>query len=113
MLRVPLAPGDGHISGLPTKLFGAHLPAWNPYLQAGTFTFKDIGFQSLYLPSILVMAAFPNPFGYNLLILSHYALTGIFTFLFLRNSDWPRRRPFWAAWRSCFRALPRHTWHIT
>lgn len=85
VFHVPLAPGDGHISGLPTKLFGAHLPAWNPYLQAGTFTFKDIGFQSLYLPSVLVMAAFPNPFGYNLLILSHYALTGIFTFLFLRK----------------------------
>lgn len=85
VLRIPLAPGDGHISGLPTKLFGANLSAWNPYLQAGTFTFKDIGFQFLYLPSIVVMTLFPNPFGYNLLILSHYSLTGVFTFLFLRK----------------------------
>ncbi|MCS6993953.1 MAG: YfhO family protein [Anaerolineales bacterium] len=85
VLRAPLAPGDGYISGLPTKLFGASLSAWNPYLQAGTFTFKDIGFQFLYLPSVVVMALFPNPFGYNLLILSHYALAGMFTFLFLRK----------------------------
>lgn len=85
MFRLPLAPGDGYISGLPTKLFGANLSAWNPYLQAGTFTFKDIGFQFLYLPSVLLMAIFPNPFGYNLLILSHYTLAGFFTFLFLKK----------------------------
>lgn len=85
VFRVPLAPGDGHISGLPTKLFGAKLPAWNPYLQTGTFPFKDIGFQSLYLPAVAMMAIFPNPFGYNLLILAHYALAGMFTFLFLRK----------------------------
>lgn len=85
VFRVPLAPGDGTISGLPSKLFGVNLSAWNPYLQAGTFAFKDVGFQFLYLPSVVVMAIFPNPFGYNLLILSHYALAGFFTFLFLRK----------------------------
>lgn len=87
VLRVPFAPGDGYIGGIPTKLFAVNLSAWNPYLQAGTFAFKDIGFQFLYLPAILIISLFPNPFGFNFLLFLHYSLIGFFTFLFLRKLD--------------------------
>lgn len=80
-----LAPGDGAIFGVPTKVFTATPRLWNPYIQSGTFISKDIGWQSLYLPGMLVMRMFPNPFGYNLLLLLHYSGAGFFTFLFLKK----------------------------
>ncbi len=81
LVNTPLAPGDGYISGLPTKIFATTFSAWNPYLQAGAFAFKDMGFQALYPPALLLLSIFPNPFGYNLLILLHCSPTGFFTYL--------------------------------
>jgi hypothetical protein len=63
----------------------ANFLQWNPFIQTGTFSFKDIGMQALYFPGIIVMKLFPNPFGYNFLLLFHYSLAGFFTFLFLRE----------------------------
>ena len=83
IFKIALAPGDGSIFGVPTKIFTVDLQLWNPYIQSGTFPFKDIGWQSLYLPGIVVMRLFPNLFGYNLLLLFHYSMAGFFTFLFL------------------------------
>ena len=80
-----IAPGDGSIFGLPTKIFSAKLSAWNPYVMAGTYSFKDIQNQSFYLPGLIIMNLFPNALGYNLLLLLHYASAGFFTYLFLRK----------------------------
>lgn len=85
IFETALAPGDGGIFGVPTKVFTAFPRLWNPYIQGGTFPFKDIGWQSLYLPGILVMRVFPNLFGYNFLLFLHYTAAGFFTFLFLRR----------------------------
>lgn len=93
-LHVPLAPGDGVIQGVPTKIFSAGLHLWNPYIQTGTFPFKDIGWQALYLPGILVMRIFPNPFGYNLLLLAHYSMAGFSTFLYLKKLNLKRIASF-------------------
>jgi hypothetical protein len=84
-IQTPLAPGDGGLFGVPTKMFTAGSVLWDPYIQGGTFPAKDIGWQSLYVPGIVVMRLFPNPFGYNLLLLAHYSMAGFFTFLFLRK----------------------------
>ena len=85
VFSIALAPGDGLVFGLPTKILMSRLELWNPYIQSGTFPFKDIGWQALYPPGILVMRIFPNSFGYNLLLLAHYSIAGSFTFLYLRR----------------------------
>ena len=95
VFHIPLAPGDGYVSGLPTKIFATTLSAWNPYILSGTYTYKDIGFQALYPPALLVMSLFPNPFGYNLLILIHYSFAGFFTYLFLKRMGLHVTAGFW------------------
>jgi hypothetical protein len=85
VLKVALAPGDGMVQGFPTKIYSTQLQLWSPYTQAGTFPFKDLDSQSSYLPGIIVMKLFPNPFGYNLLLLLHYSIAGFFTYLFLKK----------------------------
>jgi hypothetical protein len=82
--NVALAPRDAYLGGVPYKVFIADMPLWNPYLETGSFNIKDIGVQFFYIPAILIMKVFPNPFGYNFLLLIHYTLAGFFTFLFLR-----------------------------
>ena len=81
----PIAPGDGFIQGLPTKIFSGNFQLWNPLVQGGSFTIKDLQNQSLYLPGILIMKLFPNSLGYNFLLLFHYTLAGFFTYLYLRK----------------------------
>ena len=85
IFKTALAPGDAGIFGVPTKVTTTGFELWIPYIQAGTFPYKDIGWQALYLPAILVMKIFPNLFGYNLLLLVHYGMAGFFTFLYLRK----------------------------
>ena len=82
LTRIALGHGDAWTVSVPLSIFSSSLSMWNPYLQAGTFAFKDIGFQSLYLPGILLMKLMPSILGYNLLLLLHYAAAGSFTFLF-------------------------------
>jgi hypothetical protein len=84
VVTTALAPGDGGLFGLPIKIFAAGMHPWNPYIQGGTFSFADIGWQAFYPPGLVIMRVFPNPFGYNLLLLLHYSMAGYFTFLFLR-----------------------------
>ena len=84
VFQIPLAPGDGIVQGLPQEISSSKLQLWNPFVQAGTFPFKD-GTQHSYLPAIIVMRIFPNAFGYNLLLLLHYSLAGFATFLFLKE----------------------------
>jgi hypothetical protein len=75
--------GDGLIFGLPSKIFARTLSPWNPYVQLGRFVYADVLSQSFYFPSLLVMSIFPNTFGFNLLLLVHYALAGLFMYLYL------------------------------
>src|SRR5438105_13758863 len=73
-----LTGGDGFTSGFPSKLFATQLSPWNPYVQLGQYSFANTQFQPFYPPALLIMALFPSTFGYNLFILSHYALAGLF-----------------------------------
>ena len=80
-----LGGGDGYTAGLPSKLFSRSLSAWNPFVQLGQFTFANTQFQPFYPPGLIVMRLFPNTFGYNLFILGHYAMAGLFFYWFARN----------------------------
>jgi hypothetical protein len=85
LVRNLLGGGDGYTAGLPSKLFSTTLSAWNPYVQLGQYTFANTQFQPFYPPGLILLALFPNTFGYNLFILGHYALAGFFFYLFARN----------------------------
>ena len=83
--KTALASGDGYLHGFPSKLFASTFSLWNPYLQSGRFSIPAIPDQSAYLPGLLILRAFPNPFGYNLFLLLHYTFAGFFTYLFCRS----------------------------
>lgn len=83
-LTTAVAPGDGEQYGLPMKEFTKELRLWNPYLASGTSQLKEVGSQSLYLPSMIIMNLFPPYLGYNIVLLLHYFIAGYFTFLFLK-----------------------------
>jgi hypothetical protein len=83
ILHVSLAPGDGAVHGVPSKIHDAEPSLWNPYILSGVSRLATQGFQSLYWPGILIMKLFPSGFGYNLNLLLHYALAGYFMYLFV------------------------------
>jgi hypothetical protein len=39
--------------------------------------------KSFYPPSFLILSIFPNTFGFNIFLLVHYALAGLFMYLYL------------------------------
>jgi len=80
-----LGGGDGYTAGFPSKIFATLLSPWNPYVQLGQYSFANTQFQPFYLPGLAAMALLPHTFGYNLFILSHYALAGTLFYLFARN----------------------------
>jgi hypothetical protein len=75
--------GDGLIFGFPSKIFATTFSSWNPYVQTGEFVYADILSQCFYPPSLLILSIFRNTFGFNLFIVVHYALAGLFTYLYL------------------------------
>src|SRR5271166_3942123 len=75
--------GDGFIQGLASKTFATSFSSWNPYVQSGKFVYADVLYQSFYPPSLLILSIFPNTFGFNLYLLVHYALAGLFTYQYL------------------------------
>jgi hypothetical protein len=77
--------GDGLFFGLPSKIFSRTLSPWNPLVQLGQYSYANTQYQSFYPPGLLVMSALPNTVGYNLFILIHYALAGLFCFLYCRT----------------------------
>jgi len=85
IFHVNLAPGDGAVQGVPSKIYGTEFSLWNPYILSGVSRLATQGFQTLYWPGILVMKIFPGGFGYNLNLFLHYALAGWFTYLFVRR----------------------------
>jgi hypothetical protein len=80
-----LGAGDGYTAGFPSKIFAISLSPWNPYVQLGQYSFANTQFQPFYLPALAAMALLPDTLGYNLFILTHYALAGMLFYLFARN----------------------------
>jgi hypothetical protein len=75
--------GDAFIQGIAAKTFSTSFCPWNPYVQSGKFVFADVLYQSFYPPSLILLSIFPNTFGFNLFLLIHYALAGLFVYLYL------------------------------
>jgi hypothetical protein len=75
--------GDGFIQGVASKTFVTAFSAWNPYVQSGKFVFADVLYQSFYPPHLILLSIFPNTFGFNLFLLTHYALASLFVYLYL------------------------------
>src|SRR3984893_2610253 len=75
--------GDGFIQGIASKTFATSFGSWNPLVQSGKFVFADVLYQSFYPPSLVLLSIFPNTFGFNLFLLIHYALAGLFTYCYL------------------------------
>lgn len=86
LTQVAIAPGDGTIQGVPSKVFTAEMHLWNPLVQTGVFPQIYMGWQALYPPGILIMRVFPPVLGYNILLLAHYTLAGFGAFLFLEKA---------------------------
>ena len=77
--------GDGLIHSLPSKIFSKSLSPWNPLVQLGHYAYSNTQYQSFYPPGLIVLSLLPNTLGYNLLIVLHYALGGLFFFLYCRT----------------------------
>src|ERR1700675_555294 len=75
--------GDGFIQGIASKTFATSFGSWNPYVQSGKFVFADTLYQSFYPPSLVILSILPNTFGFNLFLLIHYALAGLFMYFYL------------------------------
>jgi len=75
--------GDGFIQGFPSKLFSTSFSPWNPSVQAGKYVCADVLYQSFYPPNLIILSFIPNILGFNLYLLIHYALAGLFTYLYL------------------------------
>ncbi len=82
---------DGYLYSFPHKLFSARIwkigeiPLWNPHLFCGFPQLAAFQTTVLYLPSILLFAFFPVVVAFNLNILLHFSLAGIFTYLYMRT----------------------------
>jgi Bacterial membrane protein YfhO len=75
--------GDGFVQGIASKTFATSFSSWNPYVQSGKFVYADVLYQSFYPPALLILSIFPNTFGFNLFLLIHYSLAGLFMYLYL------------------------------
>ena len=75
--------GDAFIQGLPSKLFSTSFSPWNSSVQAGKYVYADVLYQSFYPPNLIIFSLLPNTLGFNFYLLVHYALAGVFTYLYL------------------------------
>ncbi len=94
--RAALPRGDFAGQYYPLQLFASrqltdgHLPAWNPYLNAGQPGLADIQTGTFYLPNLLlnlVLALTGRSLTVSLLtwqVVVHFALASLFTYLFVR-----------------------------
>ncbi|MBV9299816.1 MAG: hypothetical protein JO066_12655, partial [Verrucomicrobia bacterium] len=75
--------GDGFTQGIASKSFATSFCPWNPYIQSGKFVYADVLYQSFYPLNLIISSLFPHTFGFNLFLLVHYALAGLFVYLYL------------------------------
>jgi hypothetical protein len=95
--RAVIPPGDFDGQYYPLQLFAArelaaeHLPAWDPYLNAGQPGLADIQTGTFYPPNLavnLLLAALGLPFSVGLLtwqVVIHFSLASLFTYLLARH----------------------------
>jgi hypothetical protein len=82
---------DLHDFAYPLKAFHAEalrahrLPMWNPYIGAGYPQFAEGQIGALYPLNVLLFGLMPLALAFNHLIIWHFALAGIFFYLFLRK----------------------------
>ena len=90
-MRGILGEVDGLIYFFPHRLFSIMLwekgdiPLWNPYLLCGFPQLADIQTTVLYPPNIVLFSLFPPVIAFNLNVLLHFSLAGIFTYLYMRT----------------------------
>jgi hypothetical protein len=82
---------DLHALFYPMKAFyvealrALRLPMWNPYIGAGYPQFAEGQIAALYPLNPLLFGLLPLPLAFNHLIIWHFALAGVFFYLFLRK----------------------------
>jgi hypothetical protein len=82
---------DLHNLFYPVKAFyvealrAGRLPMWNPYIAAGYPQFAEGQIAALYPLNPLLFGLLPLPLAFNHMIIWHFALAGVFFYLFLRK----------------------------
>jgi len=82
---------DGLMYVFPHRLFSTMLwkageiPLWNPYLLCGFPELAALATTVLYPPNIFLFSLFSPVTAFNLNILLHFSLAGIFTYLYMRE----------------------------
>jgi hypothetical protein len=90
LMRVLLGDGDPFIAYIPWRLTVSEawrnfeLPLWNPYWYGGAPLLADIQTGALYPFTFLFLFLKPDV-ALNLLVLLHYSLAGVFTYLYARS----------------------------
>lgn len=87
--------GDILMGGYPTRVFVHRLfeagmvPLWNPYQLGGMPLLGDVQVAAYYLPNLVLDWAFRGSevsfLGFELLVVAHYALGGLFLYAYLRG----------------------------
>lgn len=83
-------PGDAYLRNYPVREFFAAsikefvLPLWNPFEFIGMPFMGAMQPGALYPPNIVLYFLLPAPHAYNLGLLLHHALAGVFTFMYVR-----------------------------
>jgi hypothetical protein len=84
---------DLHSLFYPMKFFQAEaihagrLPLWNPYIGGGYPQYAEGQIGALYPFNLLLFGLLPLPLAFNYNVILHYALAGMFFYLFLRRRD--------------------------
>ncbi len=89
-----IAAGDSFVHSIPVMTNLTFQSLWNPFSQCGTFMIKDLGFQPVYPPALVIMKLLPNVAGYTVLMMLHYSCAGIFTYILLRHYQLDRFASF-------------------
>lgn len=92
LLNYPLGVGDVIFGALPNFLTSNRI--WNPYIVSGLPYLSNILNQPFYPLNRIFFGISQNIFTYNLYILTHYALAGYFTYIFLKSLKLKRLAAF-------------------
>ena len=90
-MRGILGEGDSFLYHFPYRLFSITLfkkgviPLWNPYILCGFPQLAALQTSVLYPPNIFFFSLFPPVIAFNLTVLFHFSLAGLFTYLYMRE----------------------------
>jgi hypothetical protein len=91
--RLIFFPEDLHKLFYPMKFFYAeslragHLPLWNPYIFGGYPQYAEGQIATFYPFNLLLFGLLPLNLAFNYNVILHFALAGIFFYLFLRRRN--------------------------